>query len=56
MKKEVSSKPIKNMDEFYETYLPKYNKEYPITMRVSEEEKKHILFHRGGIYETESDQ
>lgn len=30
--------PIKNMDRFYEKYLPEDAKKYPITMRVSEKE------------------
>jgi len=40
---------VTNLDEFYEKYLPKYDKKYPITMRVTKEEERHILFHRGAM-------
>ncbi len=37
---------IANMEEYYEKYLPEYAKKYPITMRVTKEEERHIRFHR----------
>lgn len=40
----MGKKIIHNMDEFYETYLPKFAEKYPITMRVNKEEEK--LIHR----------
>lgn len=45
------SNKIKSMDEFYKKYLPEHDRKYPIDMRVSEEEKRHILFHRGETFE-----
>ncbi len=56
MNKEASSKPVKTIEEFKETYVPEYLKKYPITMDVSEEERKHILFHRGGLYGQDNQQ
>ena len=38
---------IKNMDEFYKKYLPEYDKKYPITMKVSEEEAEYLKWRRG---------
>jgi len=40
---------ITTMDEYYEKYLPKYAKKYPITIRVTKEEERYILFHREEI-------
>ena len=38
---------IKNMEEFYKTYLPEYDRKYPITMRVFGEEADYLKRRRG---------
>jgi hypothetical protein len=47
--KEVSngSREFRSIKEFEEYYLPEYCKKYPITMRVTEDERRHILTLRG---------
>ena len=38
---------IKSLDDFQKRYLPDKSKKYPIIMKITEEEHKLILRHRG---------
>ncbi len=40
-------KVIKSIDDYFRIYLPKFDKKYPITMRVSPEEAELLKGRRG---------